>query len=201
VLAGPATLDYTVNGRPYRRPGNPPGNRSAHPRVAPHNTYRCAGDDRWCAISVFTEDEWTRFRDAIDDPDWARDPRFADNAGRIANEDELDRLIEGWTTERTPEDVMHRLQRAGVTAGAVQTNADKAERDPQLRARNFFPEAPHREADETHRFEGFPVQFSRTEASVRQAAPPLGADGAYVLQTLLGLSDDEVAELAEEAAL
>ena len=45
VLTGPAVLDYTANGRPYRRPGNPTGNRSSNPRVAPHNAYRCAGDD------------------------------------------------------------------------------------------------------------------------------------------------------------
>lgn len=209
VLTGPAVLDYTVNGRPYRRPGNPPGNRSNHPRVAPHNTYRCAGDDeivygqprqRWCAISVLTEGEWKAFCEAIGSPAWTNDPKFASNADRVANEDELDRHIEEWTIDKMPHEVMHRLQSAGIAAGAVQTNEDKIVRDPQLRSREFIQKVVHREINEPFETDSLPIKFSHTEGSrIRQGSPPLGADNNYVLTEILGLSEEEIAEMAEQA--
>src|SRR3990172_1006538 len=58
VLTGPAILDATVNGRSWRRPGMPPGNRAWEPASAPHNTYPCAGEDRWIAIAVRNDAEW-----------------------------------------------------------------------------------------------------------------------------------------------
>ena len=68
-LDGKPLLDYTVNGRPYRREGRPPGNRSRKPRVAHHNTYKCIGDDRWCVISIFNEAEWGNFCNTINRKD------------------------------------------------------------------------------------------------------------------------------------
>ncbi|MES4793205.1 MAG: hypothetical protein C4321_09735, partial [Chloroflexota bacterium] len=69
VLTGPAVLDFEVNGRSWLREGMPPGNRSWEPRIAPHNTYRCAGDDRWVAIAAWTDEEAERLRNITgDDP-------------------------------------------------------------------------------------------------------------------------------------
>ena len=58
TLNGPAMLDYTVNNRALRRPGQPNSNRSDFPRMAPHGIYECAGDDQWVAIAVRDESEW-----------------------------------------------------------------------------------------------------------------------------------------------
>ncbi|MCX6021339.1 MAG: CoA transferase [Chloroflexi bacterium] len=127
VLTGAATLDYTVNGRPSRREGNPPGNRSLNPAVAPHNTYRCAGNDRWVAIAVFDDAQWAGLCRAAGDPEWSRDPRFADNSGRVAHQDDLDRAVESWTRGRSPHEAMYALQAEGVPAGAVQNTEDKME--------------------------------------------------------------------------
>lgn len=200
VLAGPAFLDFAVNGRPFRRLGNPPGNRSEHPRVAPHNTYRCRGEDRWLAIAVFSDDEWEALCRVMGDPSWCREPRFATNGGRVANEDELDRHIEAWTVNFDPYDLMYMLQAAGVPAGVVQNMADRMERDPQLRYRGFYPVADHPELG-PHRFEGLPVQMSRSRWEVRGGAPCLGEHNHYVYGELLGLSDEEIAELKAEAVI
>ena len=86
--------------------------------MAPHNAYRCKGDDRWCAISVFDEAQWLAFAEAIGSPDWTGDERFSTNEGRLANQDELDSNIETWTINYTPHEVMHKLQSAGVIAGS-----------------------------------------------------------------------------------
>jgi len=201
VLAGPSILDYTVNNRPYRRPGNPPGNRSNHPRVAPHNTYKCSGDDRWCVISIFTEEEWSNFCAAIGNPMWTRESKFANNANRTSNEDELDRLIRAWTIDKTPQEVMLHLQSFGIAAGAVQNNEDKVVRDPQLQSREFIQKVLHREANQEFETDSLPIKFSSAKSSVRQGAPPLGGDNVYVLKEILGLSDKEISTLEEEAII
>ena len=201
VLTGPQMLDYTVNDNPYRREGTPPGNRSIHPRVAPHNTYQCKGTDKWCAITVSDNRHWSKFQAALHSESWVHDERFSNNEGRVRHEDELDALIEKWTIDKTPHEVMYRLQSFGVAAGAVQTNADKIERDPQLRARDFFVEFLHRETGEYYETDKFPAKFSETGHSVRQGSPPVGADTHEVLSNVLGMSDDEITSLYEEAAL
>ena len=176
VLAGPAILDFSVNGRPYRRPGNPPGNRASYPTVAPHNCYRCQPDshrpnpdDCWVAITVFSDEEWQSLCGVMGNPDWCRDSRFATNAGRLEHQDELDRLIENWTLTLDRYDVMYLCQAAGIAAGAVQDAADRLERDPQLRARRFYPETEHGELGR-HRYEGVPIQASRSSWELRRPA-------------------------------
>lgn len=207
VLAGPAMLDASVNSRPYRRPGNPPGNRSSAPAVAPHNTYRCRPDarlqepdDRWVAIAVFTDAEWQALCGVMGEPVWSREPRFATNAGRLEHQLELDRLIESWTRSLDRYDVMYLCQSAGVAAGAVQDIADRMERDPQLAARGFYAEIEHAELG-WHRFEGVPVRGTRTRWQLRRPGPLLGEDTRAVLGELLGLSDEEIDELRLEAVL
>ena len=96
-------------------------------------------DNRWCAVAVFTEEEWRGLKRALGNPAWAEDERFATLAGRLENREELDRLIAAWTREHTAEEVMSRLQKNGVAAGIVQDAADLA-KDPQLKARGFFIE-------------------------------------------------------------
>ena len=58
TMDGPALLDFTVNGRPLRRPGMPDSNHSQFPAMAPHNIYGAAGDDNWVAIACRHDDDW-----------------------------------------------------------------------------------------------------------------------------------------------
>jgi crotonobetainyl-CoA:carnitine CoA-transferase CaiB-like acyl-CoA transferase len=200
VLTAPTILDKTVNGRAYRSDGNPPGNRSPHPAVAPHNTYRCEGDDRWCVISVFDDAQWTALVSAIGTPDWTQDKRFATNEARVTNQDDLDRNIEEWTIQRTPHDVMDTLQAARVIAGAVQTAQEKVDQDPQLTARNFLPEADHAELGMS-KVEGEPIKLSRSPWELRRSSPLLGEHMDFVYRELLGVDDAKLAQLVEEAAI
>ena len=85
-----------------------------------------------------------------------------------------------------------------MPAGVVQNIADRMEHDPQLQYRGFYPIADHPQLG-PHRFEGVPVQMSRSRWEVRRGAPEMGEHQDYVFRELLGLSDDEIAELALEA--
>ncbi len=194
VLTGPAVLDFTVNGRSWRREGMPPGNRAWEPRVAPHNTYRCAGEDRWVAVAVRNDAEWAALRAAMGEPAWAAEERFATNAGRLANEDALDAGIEAWTRERDAYEVMAVLQAAGVPAGVCQAAGDRVERDPQLAARGWWATLPHAELGEAET-DGVAPRLSRTPGTNRTASPLLGEHTREVMLGTLGMSAEEYEEL------
>ena len=193
VLNGPAILDYSVNGRRWRREGMPPGNRAWEPAVAPHNSYPCAGDDRWIAIAVMNDAEWRAFVMAMDEPPWASDPKFATNAGRLANQDELDERIGEWTSEFVDYQAMEILQAAGVRAGAVQKASDRFERDPQLAARDWWHRLPHAEIGDSD-FDGIVPKLSATPGVLRVASPLMGEHTHEVLRDVIGMSDDEIVE-------
>lgn len=192
-LLGSAILNYTVNGRP----AEPIGNSST--QAAPHGVYRCQGDDRWCALAVFSDEEWQGFCRALGNPPWTEDKRFATLSGRLENSDELDRLVEGWTRQHSAEEVMARLQEQGVAAGVVQDASDLAN-DPQLKARGFFIELDHPELGKTIS-DATPIKLSNSPARYSRAAPIQGQDNDYVYHELLGMSQDEIAELREQGVI
>ncbi len=196
-VMGPVYLDLSANGRD----GNVgrTGNRLPHGGGAPHGAYRCKGEDRWVAITVFTDGQWAAFRGAAGDPDWTREDRFTTTAGRERHADDLDRLVESWTSGLRPEEVMERLQAAGVPAGVVQSGAD-LDSDPQLRERGFFRRVPDARG-ELQVIETAPYKLSRTPGGASRAAPEFGEHQDYVLRDILGMTDDELAEAAIAGAL
>ncbi len=192
-LLGGAFLEYAINGKPPE----PAGNRSNE--AVPYGIYRCRGDDRWCAIGVFSDDEWRGFKRALGNPPWAEDKKLATLSGRLEHADELDKLVEEWTSERTAEEVMALLQGQGVAAGVVQDASDLAD-DPQLRAAGFFIELDHPELGRTIS-DATPIKLSDTPAKYSRAAPVAGQDNDYVYGELLGISEDELAELRQQGII
>jgi crotonobetainyl-CoA:carnitine CoA-transferase CaiB-like acyl-CoA transferase len=192
-MLGPAYLEYLVNGREPQ----PQGNFSAS--AAPHGAYRCKGDDRWCAISIETQEEWLRFCDIAGHKDWVSDARFADLAARLAHRNELDSLVESWTTRHTPHQVMMILQRDGVAAGIVQT-AEDLYRDPHLRERGFAREVFHPQGGWVTRA-GPSLRMANNQFTPSGAAHQAGDDNETVFGELLGLSKVQIAELTEREVL
>lgn len=193
VLNGPAVLDYTVNGRSWRRPGMPPGNRAWQPEVAPHNTYPCAGEDRWIAIACFNDAEWQALIRAMDEPRWAYDVNFRSNEARLANQDELDERIGEWTSEFVDYEAMEILQAAGVRAGVVQKASDRFESDPQLKARGWWARLPHAELGKSD-FDGVVPRLSDTPGLLRVAGPLIGEHTYDVMREVVGMTEEEYVE-------
>ncbi len=189
----PLLLDYAVNQRVANRMGNRFDN------AVPHGAYRCRGEDRWCAIAVFTDGEWASFCKVIGNPTWTREHRFATLALRKENEEELDRLIETWTIKQVPEDTMGLMQSAGVAAGVVENVEDSMEKDPQLKHRNFYLKLPHPELGEYIAF-GHPFQLSKTPYELKRS-PLLGEHNEYILKEILKMSDDEIAQLVIDTVI
>jgi crotonobetainyl-CoA:carnitine CoA-transferase CaiB-like acyl-CoA transferase len=195
-LMAPALIDCLANGV---NPA-PAGNRHPYNAWAPHGIYRCTGDDAWIAIAAREDREWVALCGVMGRPDLAGDPRFASHAARVANQDALDALIEDWTRTRDRYDAMAACQAAGVMAGAVQNAEDLTRRVPQNVHRRFFGLLPS-SAWGDYPAEAFPATFNGRRPAVGEGVHDAGADTFDVLTGILGLSDDEVAELAESGAL
>ena len=185
-LLGTSVLQYTALDRLPLRPGN----RSDW--ASPHGVYRCAGDDRWCAIAVEQEDEWHGLCRALGDPPWTTERRFRTLAERKKHEDELDRLIEEWTSGLGAQEVMTLLQQHGVPAGVVQNTRDLVDNDAGYRERHIrLLDNPEAGTMTTH---GEPISISGVEPKV-QLAPQLGEHTEYVLKDLLGMDEADVDQL------
>jgi crotonobetainyl-CoA:carnitine CoA-transferase CaiB-like acyl-CoA transferase len=198
-LTGASILDHSANHRPWARYGN----RSPYKPAAPHGAYRARGEDRWVAISAFTEENWWAVTRVLGAQHWASDPRLATLALRLANQDHLDRLMNGATASWDAFELMDALQRAGVPAGVCQTAQDRCERDPQLRHLEWLVELDQSEIGRWPVKE-VPVKFSETPPYIGgfldRHGPSYGEDNDHVLRAILGLNEDQIAQLAREGA-
>ncbi len=185
TLMGPAIMGESLGGTPAR----PQGNRSDRFDACPSGCYPCRGTDRWCVISVSTDEEWGALCRVLDRVDLRDDERFRTLAARCSHEEQLDDLLRGWTAEQTAEEVVAFLQEAGVPAGIVQTAEDLAH-DPHLRARRYFVPLEHPVLGRTLA-DRSPIRFEEDEPLDWKAAPQLGEDNRYVFRELLGLTEEE----------
>lgn len=192
-FVAPALLQYQLLGASPTRQGN------RHASAAPHGVYPCAGEDSWCAISVFAENEWARLVQAMGHPDWARSLRFATQLARKENEAELDQWLGQWTRSFRAEDLMQTLQKAGVHAAKVNTMADLFT-DPQLTHRRYWRPVEHKETG-VHHIEMPAFELSTTPCAEPRPEPLLNEHTERVLEELLGLSKTEIERLAREGAV
>jgi len=188
-LIGDFVMDYTMNGRLWSQMGND------HAWLAPHNVYRCKGEDDWVTIAVRNEEDWRALCAAMYREDLVSDARFDTMAHRHEHRAELDAIIGEWLADRDAHWVMNRLQRAGVPAGAVMTEADVFE-DRHLNARAFFRPVEHPETGtQLHLAPAW--RASASPRPVPRHAPRLGEDNEYVYRELLGFSDEEYRRFEE----
>ncbi|MFO7964618.1 MAG: CoA transferase [Desulfobacterales bacterium] len=185
-----AIIDYTVNGRVQQRQGN------RHPYASPHGAYPCKGEDRWCAIAVFTDEEWEHFLAVLGNPEWGNEERFQSPAGRVENAEELDILVAEWTVNHTPEDVMAIMQANGIACGVIQ-NAKDLHADPQLKHRNHYWVMDHPVMGKTT-YDSPAYMLSKTPSRPRMPSPLLGQHVEFICSEILNMSDEELVECMAE---
>jgi len=191
-------LDWTVNGRSARRPGQPAGNRADFDEMAPHGIYRTAGDDRWIAIACRHDADWVALAGEIGEA-WAGQRRFAALAGRLAASDEIDGAITTWTRRQDAPALSDRLVAARVPPSVVKSPAARIDGDEELRTW-LFPEVTHPHIGVV-RVEGVPMRLSATDWTISQPGPCLGQHNALVFGHLLGHTVDELDRWHREGVL
>lgn len=189
----PQVLDYAINGRVAGRNGN------RDDRAAPHGLYRCQGADRWIAITVYTDAEWQAFGMMTGNLPWTQDPKFATFAGRKANEDELDTLVQAFTLGQNDEALMWKLQSVGVGAGMLFDPVDFLDKNEHIKARRYYVDIDHPEIGRIHAPRQ-PALLSKTPSRTIRA-PLMGEHTEQVLKDFLGMTDEEIADLVVENVL
>ncbi|MDY6917210.1 MAG: CoA transferase [Chloroflexota bacterium] len=192
-VLGDSYMEYFITGRSPTRVGN-------RDRVmAPHNCYRCKGEDKWVSIAIATDEEWRAFCKTIGRPEWVDDPRFSDPRSRWQNQEQLDPLVSQWTINFTHYEVTETLQEAGVAAFPSMSREELAN-DRHLSERGVFVEVPHPETG-VQTFLAPPWKLSETPAQIFKHSPLLGEDNEHVFCELLGMPIEEFAILVGEGVI
>ena len=167
--------------------------------MAPHNCFRCAGDDEWVTIACGTDDEWRALCQAIGQSGLADDARFYTAHVRKVNEEALDEILSAWTVTQEKWTITHKLQGVGVAAFPSMSGKDLIE-DPHLNARGFFERLDHPEVG-TRTHMGMPWRLTQGPNGVRMPAPLLGQHTDQVMREVLGYSEQAIADLKDERVL
>jgi crotonobetainyl-CoA:carnitine CoA-transferase CaiB-like acyl-CoA transferase len=146
-----------------------------------------------------SDEVWARMATALGHPEALADPRFAGQPARRQHFDELQNEILGWLTTRTRAELWDLFRANNIPAAPVLSIAEVVD-DEHLRARQAFVGVAHDEAGELTLLRPW-VRFSETPAEIRQAGPRIGEHNEEVYGELLGLTADQLSELAREGVI
>ena len=176
---------YFVSGEPPSRMGN------AHQNIVPYHVFRAR--DEFLIVAVGNDSQFAKFCEVIGAADWARDARFATNPERVRHRDLLVGMIAERMRERTAREWLALLEPSGVPCGPI-NNLAQVFGDPQVIHRRMQVKAPHPAAGEVAMVAS-PMKFSDTPIPHDSAPPTLGQHTDEVLQGLLGLPAERLAQL------
>jgi crotonobetainyl-CoA:carnitine CoA-transferase CaiB-like acyl-CoA transferase len=198
-----ALLDCAVAGQvnlaqAYLSSGQvPPRQGNAHLQIVPYQAFATADD--WLVLAVGNDGQWQRFCSAAERPDLAADARFATNTQRVVNRQMLVPQIEALMRLRTLAAWEERLGVAEVPHAPVWDYASLFA-SPQAQARGL--RVTVRDPDgRTVDLVSTPFHMSGTSLPAPTAPPRLGQDTGAVLQRLLGLGEQELAELRRQGVI
>ena len=179
-------MNYLVSGMAPKRMGN------AHPNIVPYQDFPTADGDMILAIG--NDGQFARFCAVAGRPEWAGDSRFASNAARVRNRQELIPLLRQTTVQRNTGEWIAALERAAVPCGPINDLA-AVFADPQVQARGMRLEMPHGSGSSAPQVAS-PMRLSATPVEYRKAPPTLGEDTDAVLREM-GRSERQIAALRQ----
>ena len=174
MLANQAT-NYFVSGKAPTRMGN------AHPNLAPYQPFPCS--DGMVIIAIGNDGQFRKLCEALGQPDMGHDERFARNADRVANRDNLAPRLKDLTVRHTMADLMKLLEDHGVPCGPI-NRIDQVFDEPQALHRGLTVEQTRDDLSAPVRTVASPIRMSKTPVCYDRPPPALGADNADVLGKL-----------------
>jgi formyl-CoA transferase len=190
LLTFNASIFYATGDSPRRR-----GNE--HPTIVPYETFEAA--DGWINLGVANDDLWQRFCEAAERPELKKDPRFAKASDRVRNRDVLVPLVKAVVKERSRDEWLKRLDKAGVPSGAIRTVGEVCESEV-LKARGMIAEMQHSSAGIVR---GVKSVMHLSETPLDSYAPPpmLGEHTREILTRVLAYSAGDVDRLARDKVI
>jgi crotonobetainyl-CoA:carnitine CoA-transferase CaiB-like acyl-CoA transferase len=187
-----AMMDFTMNGRDRGAMGN------RDESMAPHGVFPVAGDDKWIAIAITTDEEFAELCEVLEMSAMASEPKFARLAARLSNVEELEHEIAARTRNFDRDRLVIKLRERGLAAGPVYDTLELMN-DRAFTESGMLVKLKHREVGERV-VPGIPVLFGGIELDYR-GAPAIGENTDEVLSELLGYSAEEIARLKEAKVL
>lgn len=178
--------DYSVTGRVGERQGGLMGSAS------PAGTYR-TGDGRWVVLVCSTDRTFNRLAEVMGRADMLTDPRYRTNAARVQHLKEVDTIVSDWLGRLTWEEARAVCEEAGVPIDPVNSIADIFA-DPQYQARESLVTVDHPRFGKVA-MPGLVPKLSATPGKIVHGGPDLGQHNRDILAGLLGLSEQELADL------
>ncbi len=192
-FVGPAVVEYGTTGQEPVQTGN----RSV--ADAPHNLFKCSGDDAWCAIAVQDNDQWQALATVMQNTELLQDQTLRNSENRLKRIDDIEARVASWVATQTAADVVQILQQAGVPSSIVARSKDLLTDNPHLAERGYWQQIDHPEVGETT-FTSPPYLIDGKRLELKR--PPLiGEHTEMVLRDILGCDTQEIARLKAEGIL
>ncbi|MFC3608865.1 CaiB/BaiF CoA transferase family protein [Stutzerimonas tarimensis] len=183
--------NYLASGKPPGRYGN------AHANIVPYQVFRASDQD--FIIACGNDSQFVALCDAIGLPDLPKDSRFARNADRVRNREEIVAILSRHFLDRAADEWVERIHAQGVPVGAINDIAQALD-EPQVLARNMLVNIPHPLQPDFITV-GSPIKLSRTPVVYLRPAPMLGEHTDEVLKRQLGLDDERLDQLKAQGVI
>jgi formyl-CoA transferase/CoA:oxalate CoA-transferase len=169
---------------------------SAHPNLVPYQAFEAK--DGYVIIAVPNDWLWRKMCDALDLQDLKDHPKFAVNASRVANREELVGVLTEYTKRKDSSEIIGKLKHAGVPSGPI-NDIGQLLAHPQVQSREMIQEVEHPTIGMLKML-GIPLKLSVTPGSIRKAPPLLSEDTNEVL-TALGYSSENISDFKEKGII
>lgn len=185
------SLNYLASGKVPGRYGN------AHANIVPYQVFHAA--DRDFIIACGNDTQFVALCNAINLPALPSDPRFARNADRVKNREEIVEILAAHFLGATADEWVSRIHAVKVPVGAI-NNIAQALEEPQVQARDMLINLPH-PLNPAFTMVGSPIKLSGSPVEYRGPAPMLGQDTDEVLRARLDLTDEQLAAFKEQGII
>ncbi len=172
---------------------------NTHPRFAPYGHFPAAGQDRWLALAIRSDDEWTALAGLVGSADWTRDPRWRSADGRLAGREELEERLARWTAGQDRDDLVGGLLEQGIAAAPVASFEEMTD-SAWVASQDLKVRVAHRYLGETDVYVA-PFRFGGEPVGRALPAPLLGADTDRILAEYLSMDPSRIADLHRRAVL
>lgn len=176
----------------------PTKNGNRYTSSAPGGGYHTK--DGYCVINGSAPKFWAMLCNILGKPELMEDPRFASNALRVKNREELDPIVEAWTMTLTTQEVIDILLPKGFACAPI-LSLDQVVANEQIGgARNMFPEIDDPEVGKM-RFTNSAIKMSEGGPEIRCPAPLLGQHNNEIYASVLGYSPEAIEKLKSEGII
>lgn len=188
-----ATQRYFASGKEPEKMGN------RYAAAAPYDSFQAK--DGYLVIGCANQKLYELLCDKVlQMPELKTDSRFITMELRLANQRELEKIIQSWVAQHTRDEAVKLILDAGVPAAPIMTISQVTQDEHYTQFRNMFPIVHHPVIGDM-RVNGCHIKMSDTMPSVQTSAPALGQHNTEVYSELLGITDKELESLRQRGVI